>query len=75
MNKECTNCFKNKNLNEFYRDNYTKDGYTFQCKECKLKSANIKVLCECNKLIFKNKKKQHVETNLHKKRLNHIINF
>lgn len=37
--KVCTKCKKEKELSEFHKDKYTKDGLTFQCAECRRTSA------------------------------------
>lgn len=34
MDKKCTKCGLIKPLSEFYKTNATKDGYTYNCKEC-----------------------------------------
>lgn len=33
--KFCTNCERWKELTEFHRDKYTRDGYTYHCKQCR----------------------------------------
>jgi hypothetical protein len=40
VNKKCTVCSIEKNLNNYAKDNYRKDGYDATCKECKKKQRN-----------------------------------
>ena len=34
ITKVCKKCYKEKNINEFYKNNNKKDGYSNSCKEC-----------------------------------------
>jgi 5-methylcytosine-specific restriction endonuclease McrA len=41
MLKKCSRCGKEKELNSFDGDKYTKDGFTSQCKECRSEIKKI----------------------------------
>jgi hypothetical protein len=37
--KECTKCRRVKHIDEFYRDNRTKDGFTYYCRVCRIEET------------------------------------
>lgn len=40
MEKRCNKCDRTLPLEHFYKDRHSKDGHTYTCRECKIKSVN-----------------------------------
>ena len=55
--KECTKCKETKPFEEFHKSNISKDGYRYDCKECRKK------YCQDNKENIKAQKKEYYQTN------------
>lgn len=59
MTKVCTNCKKEKELDEFYNCKSFKDGKTFECKQCMTEYRNKNIVK--NRLYSKNYKAENSE--------------
>ncbi len=70
--KRCSKCRNNKPTKEFHKNRWFADGYTNQCKICKMANPDIfhpKVICGCGKTIFKFYLTKHLKTKIHHKTL------
>ena len=57
--KICTKCKKEKELNDFWKDKYTKTGKTFRCKECLRRYKPEEIRCHfCHEWFTKKQKNQ-----------------
>jgi len=57
--KKCCNCGKEKELEEFVKDNRRRDGYSTLCKECKRERDKIRYYEKKNEDEFHSKKLEH----------------
>ncbi len=67
--KKCTKCHKKKDLIEFYKDRYSSDNYSYQCKKCINAYRYLYCRTERGKEVSRNNSKLYRETV--KGRLNH----
>ena len=61
--KVCSICKNNYNISNFYNNGNYK--FTF-CKKCYTHKCSEKTMCECGRIILKNKLNKHLNTKIHK---------
>jgi hypothetical protein len=64
--KICSKCKKEKELSEFHKDKYTKDGHRFVCKRCVKEKDAFDYLNKGKREMYKEKYLQHKEDILKK---------
>jgi hypothetical protein len=68
--KRCSKCKNEKSLTEFHKNRSLADGLCNQCKACKNSNNYIReVTCECGKTVLSNYLRNHLQTNIHIKRM------
>ena len=69
MEKICTKCKTQKPLTEFHRSSSQWDGLRYTCKSCDLqhqRETNLKIECECGKIVGSFYIKQHRKREIHR---------
>jgi hypothetical protein len=63
--KKCSRCKQTKEINQFFKDNKSSNGYASNCKSCNYEIKNRIIECACSRFTTVNSYSRHIKSIIH----------